>query len=94
LGFGAAGGVATGAAAIAKTVKDSAETERHNKEIERIKNSKQGDGITDVIKQFSKKTGLEKESRKLLKNVLYNIAEAVEIKETKDGFGLYLKPFK
>jgi hypothetical protein len=92
-GVGAAGGVAGGAASIAKTIKDTNENERHNKEMEKLASSKTGDGISSAIKSFAKKSGLEKESRRLLKEVLNNLADTIEIKETKDGTGLYLKPY-
>lgn len=97
-GLGAAGGVASGVANAVKSVKEVSEQERHNKEMEKLakesKPSTSGKGLTDIIKDFSKKTGLEKESRKLLKQVLNNLADAIDIKETKDGSGLYLSPYK
>jgi len=57
-----------------------------------IKSGGQGQGLADTVKSFAKKTGLEKESKKLLKQVLSNLSDAVDIKETKDGSGLYLSP--
>ena len=58
-----------------------------------IETTKTGSGLYDIVKDFSNKTGLEKETKKLLKNVLYNLSEAINIKETKDGKGLYLNPY-
>ena len=54
---------------------------------------KTGSGLYDIVKDFSNKTGLEKETKKLLKKVLYNLSEAIDIKETKNGSGLYLSPY-
>ena len=50
-------------------------------------------GLYNIVKDFSIKTGLEKETKKLLKNILYNLSEAVDIKETKNGSGIYLSPY-
>lgn len=81
-GIAAAGGAATGVASVVKSIKDTNENERHNKVME-------GKGF---ISSFAKKSGLEKESRKLLKQVLNNLSDSIDIKETKDGSGLYLSP--
>jgi len=50
--------------------------------------------LSSMIKSFTKKTNLDKESRKMLKEILQELSEAIDIKQTKDGSGLYLNPIK
>ncbi len=85
-GLGTAAGVTTG---IVKAVKDSNEQKRHHHEMERI--AKEGKGF-DAIKKFVKATNLDEESKKLLKQILFNIADTIDIGERKKGNGIYLEP--
>ena len=94
-GLAAAGGIAGGAAGIAKAVNDKTaadaeqkETERHNREMEKLA---KGQGLTEVlgtIKDFGKK--FSKETRKSVKEGLISLADKINI--TKQGEGLYLSP--
>ena len=91
-GIAAAGSVAGGAAGIAQAVnkkkaedKAIAEQERHNKEMERLA---KGSGIKDAIRDFSRRSGLEDNGKRFLKNTLYNLADSVKVE--KQGNGLYL----
>ncbi len=85
-GLGTAAGVTTG---IVKAVKDSNEQKRHNHEMERI--AREGNGF-EAIKNFVKATNLDVESKKLLKQILYNLAGTIDIGERKKGNGIYLQP--
>ena len=96
-GLAAAGSVAGGAAGIAQAVnKDKSEKaaleeqKRHNEELEK---AARGQGIIpDPIETFISKLNLVTEGKKVLKNVLQGIDNLIEIKETKDGSGIYLSP--
>jgi hypothetical protein len=103
-GIAAAGGVAGGAAGIAKAVNDKKakdaelkEQKHFNQEKLKIMNKAAGEGILqevgkspEVIKQFSKT--LIKEARKPIKKILNTLTESFEI--SKQGDGLYLSPKK
>ena len=95
-GLAAAGSLAGGAAGIAQAVdKNKAqqaalkEEQRHNKELEK---AARGEGLPSPIENFIKKLKLADEGKRVLKNVLHNIDDLIEIKETKDGSGIYLSP--
>jgi len=92
-GIAAAGSVAGGTAGIVQAVnKNKAEKaaleeqKRHNRELEK---AARGDGIVD---NFISKLNLVDEGKRVLKNVLHNIDDLIQIKETKDGSGIYLNP--
>lgn len=104
-GIAAAGSVAGGSATIAQAVNkkkaedlSAAEQKRHNEAMESFARGKghffeppsEGKGLKDAIKDLAKKSGLEEGSKRLLKNTLYNLADAVQY-ESK-GNGLYLSP--
>ena len=93
--LGAVGATAGGAASIAKAVNDKKsqdamleEERRHNLELEK---TVKGSGVKDAIKEFVKRSGLEENSKRFLKNTLYNLADSVKIE--KQGNGLYLQPW-
>ena len=94
-GLAAAGGVASGSAAIASAVnkkkaEDAAlkEQRRHNQELEKLA---KGKGLEKDIRDFAKRSGLEDQSKRFLKNTLYNLANTIHVE--KQGSGLYLQPF-
>ena len=93
--IGAAGAAAGGAAGIASAVNkkkhDDAilqEEKRHNIELEKVA---KGSGINDVIKDFARRSNLEENGKRFLKNTLYNIADSVKIE--KQGNGIRLSPW-
>ena len=106
-GIGAAGGIAGGAAGIAKAVNDNKanelnlrETERHNKQLEKIAKGdglhlnpwKGNGGLKETVTDFLDKIQIEAEGKKALKNIFKNIADTIKIE--KQGEGLYLSPYK
>ena len=92
-GIAAAGSVAGGTAGIVQAVNKNKteraaleEQKRHNKELEK---AARGEGVVD---NFITKLKLADEGKRVLKNVLTNINDLIQIKETKDGSGIYLSP--
>jgi len=106
-GLGAAGAVAGGVATVVKSAKEAQLADAQRKAIEQegtglylnpytgtglYLNPYEGKGIRDFLKSVVKKSGIEDEGKKSLKNILKNLSEGIEV--TQEGSGLYLNPYK
>ena len=108
-GIGALSSLAGGSAAIAKAVIDKKtndarleEENRHNLELEKTARGegmflnpyREGAGCSkQIIKDFANKLNIDNIGQKTVRNILKNMSDYVQIKQERNGDGIYLQPY-